>query len=134
LRARRCPRGNGPPTGGGCASGMVPHIRVSWSGWLTKACSGWPSEGPSAPLLSRGFVLVVGTAGFEPATPCSQSQIGHDRHLQKCEAEQVDAASALSVVVRSGPVMTVVNGTLVARSPRMTPVSSCAVGYTLTVR
>jgi hypothetical protein len=36
------------------------------------SCSGQPSEEPSAPLLSRGFVLVVGTAGFEPATPCSQ--------------------------------------------------------------
>jgi hypothetical protein len=36
--------------------------------------SGQPSEEPSAPLLSRGFVLVVGTAGFEPATPCSQSR------------------------------------------------------------
>jgi hypothetical protein len=39
----------------------------------TGSISGQPSEEPSAPLLSRGFVLVVGTAGFEPATPCSQS-------------------------------------------------------------
>jgi hypothetical protein len=23
-----------PPTGAGFASGMFPHIRVSWSGWL----------------------------------------------------------------------------------------------------
>jgi hypothetical protein len=40
LRASRCPLGNGPPTGAGCASGMFPHIRVSWSGWLSAACSG----------------------------------------------------------------------------------------------
>jgi hypothetical protein len=46
---------------------------------------------------------------------------------------QVEEASALSVVVRWGPVMTAVNGTLVARPPRMTLVSSCAVGSTLTV-
>ena len=46
---------------------------------------------------------------------------------------QVEAASWLSVVVRSGPVRTVVNGTLVARSPRMIPVSGCAVRSTLAV-
>ena len=40
LRARRCPRGDGAPTGAGCSSGTVPHIRVSWSGWLSAACSG----------------------------------------------------------------------------------------------
>jgi hypothetical protein len=44
---------------------------------------------------------MVEMMGLEPTTPCLQSQIGHDRHLQKCEAAQVDAASALSVVVRS---------------------------------
>jgi hypothetical protein len=33
---------------------------------------------------------------------------------------QVEAASVLSVVVRSGPTKTAVNGTLVARPPRMT--------------
>jgi hypothetical protein len=41
------------------------------------------------------------------------------------DAAQVDAASALSVVVRSGPVETAVNGTPVARPPRMTPESAC---------
>jgi hypothetical protein len=34
---------------------------------------------------------------------------------------QVEAASCLSVVVRSGPVRTAVNGTFVARPVRMTP-------------
>jgi site-specific recombinase XerD len=52
----------------------LPSLRVSWSGWLGAACSALPSEGTPAPMLSRGFVLVVGTAGFEPATPCSQSR------------------------------------------------------------
>jgi hypothetical protein len=68
----------------------------------------------------------VETMGLEPTTPCLQSQIGRDRHLQRCDAAQVDAASALSVVVRSGPVRTAVNGTPVARPPRMTPESACA--------
>jgi transposase InsO family protein len=58
-------------------------IRVWWSGWLRAACSGQPSEGTPVPLLSREFVLVVGTAGFEPATPCSQSHIGQDCHLRR---------------------------------------------------
>ena len=57
-------------------------------------------------------------ASLDQPTPCSQSQVGHDRHLQRCEAAQVDAASALSVVVRWRPVMTAVNGTLEARPPR----------------
>jgi hypothetical protein len=35
---------------------------------------------------------------------------------------QVEAASMLSVVVRSGPMKTAVNGTLVARPPRMAQV------------
>jgi hypothetical protein len=37
----------------------------------------------------------------------------------------------LSVVVRWIPIKTAVNGTLVARPPRMTPVFGCAVGSTL---
>jgi hypothetical protein len=76
-------------------------------------------------------VLVVGTAGFEPATPCSQSQIGHDCDLRLEKTVQVEEASALSVIVRWEPIKTAVNGTLVARTPRMTPVSGCAVGSTL---
>ena len=56
--------------GAGRASGMFPHIRVSWSGWLR-------ARGPVSRvrgrrhLLSRGSCW-CGTAGFEPATPCSQ--------------------------------------------------------------
>jgi hypothetical protein len=75
-------------------------------------------------------VLVVGTAGFEPATPCSQSQIGQDRYLRRQGTAQVEAVLALSVVVRWGPVRTAVNGTLVARPSRMTPVPGRAVGST----
>jgi hypothetical protein len=70
-----------------------------------------------APVLpDQGLDRRPGTASrmqaFDQPTPCSQSQIGCDRHLQRCDAAQVDAASALSVVVRSGPVETAVNGTL----------------------
>ena len=57
-------------------------IRVWWSGWLRAACSGSPSEGPLAPLLSRAFVLVVEMMGLEPTTPCLQGQIGRNRHLR----------------------------------------------------
>jgi hypothetical protein len=48
-------------------------------------------------------------------TPCSQSQIGHYCHLRGWRTAQVEAELALSVAVRWGPVMTAVNGTLVAR-------------------
>jgi hypothetical protein len=54
------------------------------------------------------------------ATPCSQSQIGRDPHLRSRGTEQAEAAVALSVVVRSGPVRTAVNGTVVARPARKT--------------
>jgi hypothetical protein len=65
-------------------------------------------------------VLVVGTAGFEPATPCLQSQIGLCCHLRGWRTALVEAALALSVVARSGPLRTLVNGTVVARPVRLT--------------
>ena len=46
---------------------------------------------------------------------------------------KVEPTSALSVVIRSEPVLTPVTGTLVARPPRATPVPGCAVGSPLTV-
>jgi hypothetical protein len=61
------------------------------------------------------MVLVVGTAGFEPATPCSQSQIGQGLYLGQGRTAQLGPDLALSVVVRCRPVMIVVNGTIVAR-------------------
>jgi hypothetical protein len=67
------------------------------------------------PLLSRGFAVAVEMMGLEPTTPCLQSQIGGGRHLRGWKAAQVEGAVALSVVVRSGPIMTAVNGTVVAR-------------------
>jgi hypothetical protein len=70
--------------------------------------------------------------GSGRATPCSQSQIGQDRHLRKQEAAQVDIALALSVTVCSGPVVTAVNGTLVARSVTMPFAHRGAVGSALT--
>jgi hypothetical protein len=72
--------------------------------------------------------------GSGQATPCSQSQIGRCDHLRGWGMAQVEDASWLSVVIRSGPAKTLVNGTLVARLPRMSPVSGCAVGSTLTGR
>jgi hypothetical protein len=49
------------------------------------------------------------------ATSCSQSRIERDGDLPRQRAAQVEGALALSVVVRSGPVVTAGNGTLVAR-------------------
>ena len=66
-------------------------------------------------MLSREFAVVVEMMGLEPTTPCLQSQIGGGRHLRSWGAAQVEGAVALSVVVRSGPIMTAVNGTVVAR-------------------
>jgi hypothetical protein len=64
------------------------------------------------------------TAQGEPTSgevsTCSQSQFGEDRYLGKGWTAQAMAAVVLSVVVRSVPVMTAVNGTLVARPPRTT--------------
>jgi hypothetical protein len=68
---------------------------------------------------------------MEPATPCSQSQIRQDCDLRLERTVQVEEASALSVVVHWVPSKTAVNGTLMARPPRMTPVFGCAVGSTL---
>jgi hypothetical protein len=59
-----------------------------------------------------------GTASLDQPTSCLQSQIGRGRHLRRYEAAQVEAALALSVVVRWGPVLTAVSGTLVARPAR----------------
>jgi hypothetical protein len=63
---------------------------------------------------------MVGTAGFEPATPCSQSQIGQDCDLRRERTLQVEESLALTVTVRWEPARTAVNGTLVARPARMT--------------
>jgi hypothetical protein len=63
---------------------------------------------------------VVEMMGLEPTTPCLQSQIGRGSHLRGWGTAQVEAAVALSVAVRWGPVRTVVNGTVVARPAWMT--------------
>src|SRR5919106_5847998 len=54
-------------------------------------------------------------AASATSTPCLQSQIQQDRHLRRQRTAQVEAAVALAVVVRWGPVRTGVNGTVVAR-------------------
>jgi hypothetical protein len=66
------------------------------------------------------------------ATPCSQSQIGQDRYLGSWGAAQLTAVVVLSVAVRWGPVVTVVNGTLVARPVRATLVQLGGAGSTVT--
>ena len=62
--------------------------------------------------------MVVEMMGLEPTTPCLQSRIGRCCHLRGRGTAQAEAASRLSVVVRSGPFRTAVNGTLVARPAR----------------
>ena len=54
-------------------------------------------------------------------TTCLQSQIGRDRHLRRQGMAQVEGIIVLSVIVRSGPLRTAVNCTLVARPPKTTP-------------
>jgi hypothetical protein len=58
--------------------------------------------------------------GSGRAISCSQSRIVSVGYLRLWRTEQVEAAFALSVVVRSGPVEPVVNGRLVARLVRTT--------------
>jgi hypothetical protein len=83
--------------------------------WRTPLALGSLRPGPDRPV-GHG----EDDAGLDQPTPCSQSQFGRDRHLLRHEAAQVEAASALSVVVRWEPVRTAVSGTLVARAVRMT--------------
>jgi hypothetical protein len=84
-----------------------------------------PSTASGAPVLRDRGPDRPGTASpmqaWTRATPCSQSQIGQDRYLGSWAAAQFTAVVVLSVVVRSGPLRTVVNGTLMARQARMTP-------------
>ena len=88
-------------------------------------------SGAVGTLLSRGFAVVVEMMGLEPTTPCLQSQIRRCCYLRGWGTAQVEAASELSLVVRSGPVSTVVNGTLVAR-PAMTTFVGRACKHQLT--
>jgi hypothetical protein len=64
--------------------------------------------------------------------PAPEARSGRVATCEGRDAPQVAAAVRLSVGVRWEPVKTAVNGTPLAR-PRMTPVSCCAVGSTLTV-
>jgi hypothetical protein len=89
--------------------------------WTPTAASTKPSEENAGTPVGQGVRAGGRTAGFEPATPCSQSQFGRCCHLRGWGAAQVGAGWWLSVVVRSGPFRTAVNGTLVARPSRTTP-------------
>ena len=59
-------------------------------------------------------------ASLHQPTTCSQSQIGQECDLRQERTVQAEEALALSVVVRWGPVLTGVNGRLVARPARLT--------------
>jgi hypothetical protein len=77
----------------------------------------WPQCGPRSQACwwsARSWW----SADWEVMTACLQSQIGRHRHLWTQRTVQVVASPGLSVVVRSGPVETAVNGTLVARPVR----------------
>jgi hypothetical protein len=93
---------------------------------------GPPSCGPSTahPGSERPRRTRVrqGDHSLARPTPCSQSQFGHCCHLRGRGTAQAEAASWLSVVVRSGPFRTAVNGTLVARPARMTLAHRGAIG------
>jgi hypothetical protein len=58
---------------------------------------------------------MVEMMGLEPTTPCLQSQFRRVRHLRRQGTTQVEVVVVLSVVVRSGPPRSAVNGTVVAR-------------------
>jgi hypothetical protein len=53
--------------------------------------------------------------GLEPTTPCLQSQIGEDHYLGEPVSGAAQGLMVLSVGARSGPIMTGVNGTIVAQ-------------------
>jgi hypothetical protein len=74
----------------------------------------WRS-GPPRPGTDRPAGHGKADASLDQSTPCSQSQIGQDPYLGEGRTAQLGPGLALSVAVRSKPVMTVVNGTLVAR-------------------
>jgi hypothetical protein len=75
----------------------------------------WCNRSRGGRIITIGCCAADKATSLGQATPCSQSQIGQDRHLRRCEVAQVDATSVLSVVVRWRPVKTAVTGTLVAR-------------------
>jgi hypothetical protein len=66
--------------------------------------------------------------GLEPTTPCLQSQFGQGRDLARRRTAQVMAALGLSLGVRMRPLVSLVDGTVVARPARMTFVRPGSVG------
>jgi hypothetical protein len=87
-------------------------------------------SGPPRPGTDRPAGHGKADAGPDQPTPCSQSQFGRCCHLRGRGTAQVEAASWLSVVVRSGPFRTAVNGTFAAR-PVNTPADFSACGGVL---
>jgi len=77
-------------------------------------------SGPPRPGTDRPAAHGKADAGLDKPTPAPKSQIVQDRHLRSQRTAQAEAAWALSVVVRSEPVLTAVNSNLAARRARMT--------------
>jgi hypothetical protein len=116
---------------GGCRS-VVPSCTRSSRGVAARPVSNLVSIGGSGPVRSRTPAGLRSSATRDrsagrarqgrcrprPTIPCSQSQFGRCGHLRRRGRAPVECAVALSVVVRSEPVRTVVNGRLVARPVR----------------
>ena len=87
-----------------------------------------PGRGPSAALVDAS--LNQSTSTNRP--PACKARLGEVVTFEVGGAAQVEGAVALSVVVRSGPIMTAVNGTVVAR-PEGNLGMPVAAGFTLTI-
>jgi hypothetical protein len=88
-------------------------------------------RGPAPRCHGGCYCFVARDWPGDQATPCLQSQFGRCWDLRVWGTAQVGPGSCLSVVVRSGPFRTAVNGTRVARLARLTSVSGGAVGSQL---
>ena len=95
---------------------------AAWDAPTTSPC--WPATPTrSTPRRADSGVGSAGRARARsirsrPSDPLLPKPDQGHRDLRSWGAAQVDGAVALSVVVRSGPAETAVNGTLVARLPR----------------
>ena len=77
-----------------------------------------PGRRPHAPRLSALILRSLDQWGDGRGDPLLPKLDREDRDLRRWGQAQVQGALVLSVVVRSGPAETAVNGTLVARPVR----------------
>jgi hypothetical protein len=111
------------------------HRTTEVRGLLRRICGPIRSRTPygvPSPSATKDRIGRPGTASrSKPATnrpPACKASSGRCCHLRGRGTSQVEAASWLSVVVCSGPLRAVVNGTLVARPARTTLVGPGSVG------